>query len=77
MRLCIYCQINPADTVDHVPPKGLFKEPRPVDLIIVPACSTCNNSFSKDDEYFRILHWNGVRRNRVTGGELSKRGFAL
>ena len=29
MQLCIYCQANPAETADHVPPKGLFKEPRP------------------------------------------------
>lgn len=52
MSLCIYCQTNPATTKDHVPPKGLFKEPRPSNLITVPACFECNASFQKDDEYF-------------------------
>jgi hypothetical protein len=52
MQLCIYCQANPAETADHVPPKGLFKEPRPLNLITVPACFPCNSSFGADDEYF-------------------------
>lgn len=55
MQLCIYCQTNPQETVDHVPPRGLFKEPRPSDLITVPACSRCNRSFSGDDDYFLNL----------------------
>ena len=55
MDLCIYCQVNPATTNDHVPPKGLFKEPRPSNLITVPACFECNASFQKDDEYFLTI----------------------
>ena len=40
-------------TVDHVPPKALFPEPRPSNMLTVPCCKKCNESFSKDDEYFR------------------------
>lgn len=49
---CAYCR-EEALTRDHVPPKGMFPEPRPTDLITVPACSTCNGEASRDDEYFR------------------------
>lgn len=52
-RLCIYCQVNPADTDDHVPPQGMFDRPLPSDLFTVPACRGCNGGFQKDDEYFR------------------------
>src|SRR5476649_803812 len=59
MQLCIYCQMNPGDTDDHVPPKGLFPKPRPSNLITVPACDQCNKSFKNDDEYFLniALEW--------------------
>jgi hypothetical protein len=55
MQLCIYCQTNPEETVDHVPPKGMFKRPRPANLITVPACFRCNNGFSRDNEYLMNL----------------------
>jgi hypothetical protein len=55
MQVCIYCQANPKETNDHVPPKGLFREPRPSNLITVPACLSCNNGFSGDDDYFLNL----------------------
>jgi len=51
---CAYCGATDSLTVDHVPPKNMFPKPRPNDLITVPACSTCNSSASKDDEYFRL-----------------------
>lgn len=35
-----------------MPPKGLFPEPRPSDLITVPSCEKHNKTYSKDDEYF-------------------------
>lgn len=59
MQLCIYCQSNPKQTSDHVPPKGVFHEPRPSNLITVPACLSCNSGFSSDDEYFLniALEW--------------------
>jgi hypothetical protein len=51
MDVCIYCQTRPATTVDHAPPKGLFAEPRPSNLITVPACDDCNKGFEKNDDY--------------------------
>ena len=51
-QLCTYCN-SIADTKDHVPPKLIFPKPRP-NLITVPACSSCNQQASKDDEYFRL-----------------------
>lgn len=51
---CIYCGSTGKLTKDHVPPKNLFPVPRPSDLITVPACEPCNQSFGLDDDYFRI-----------------------
>ncbi|MGD9109659.1 MAG: hypothetical protein PVG93_01845, partial [Phycisphaerales bacterium] len=53
-KLCCFCG-NPATTMDHVPPDGIFPDPKPTNLITVPACSKCNKSSSKDDEYFRTI----------------------
>lgn len=52
---CVLCGKNIATTREHVPPKNLFKKPRPDNLITVPACENCNSGSSKDDEYF--LHF--------------------
>lgn len=52
-QLCIYCGTRPADSVDHVPPRCLFKEPRPSNLYTVPCCRDCNEAFALHDEYFR------------------------
>ena len=50
---CIYCGADEDLTVDHVPPKLLLMRPYPPNLITVPACRTCNQSFQKNDEYLR------------------------
>ena len=55
MKECVYCGAIGADTRDHVPPRGIFSEPRPTNLITVPACRQCHgDETSKDDEYFRL-----------------------
>jgi len=78
-------------TVDHVPPKGLFSKPRPNNLLTVPACLSCNNSKSDDDEFFRLLATMGVNRtpeaervyeqrtlpNKIRKGRLRERIGAL
>lgn len=51
-RLCTYCRLRPAETDDHVPPKCLFPQPRPSNLITVPSCGICNQGASADEEYF-------------------------
>lgn len=54
METCLYCDKNEATTKDHVPPKGLFPDPKPSDLLTVPACLECNQGYMQDDEYFQI-----------------------
>jgi hypothetical protein len=51
---CVYCGVAPGTTQDHVPPKGLFPQPRP-DLIKVPCCEACRSTQSLDDEYFKNM----------------------
>lgn len=51
---CVYCGSESPTTRDHIPPKCLFASPRPNDLVTVPACKSCNEAYSKDDEYFRL-----------------------
>jgi hypothetical protein len=51
-RSCAYCGSPKNITADHVPPKGLFRKPRPSNLITVPACGRCHDKTSLDDEYF-------------------------
>jgi hypothetical protein len=52
-HLCAICGERVASTRDHVPPRGVFEKPPPVNLITVPACAECNNGSSKDDELFK------------------------
>jgi len=49
---CVYCGSQASTTLDHVPPKSFYPEPRPSNLITVPACLACNNSYGKDEEFF-------------------------
>ena len=48
---CAYCGGAPG-TRDHSPSKMLLDDPLPADLPVVDACATCNQSFSRDEEYF-------------------------
>lgn len=52
---CLYCGSTEALSDDHVPPKALFPNPRPSNLITVRSCRACNEGASKDDEYFRLV----------------------
>ena len=52
-QVCIYCRENIADTTDHVPPESMLQQPYPLNLWTVPACTECNTSYSRDEEYFR------------------------
>lgn len=51
---CLFCNASDNLTSEHIPPKSLFPTPRPHNLITVPSCNTCNGSFQKDEEYFRV-----------------------
>ena len=52
--VCTYCGEMKPLTDDHVPPRLLFPQPYPINMWTVPACYDCNQSFQKDDEYFRV-----------------------
>ena len=43
---------NPATTREHIPPDGIYPDPKPPNLITVPACGQCNEGSSRDDQYF-------------------------
>lgn len=51
---CIYCG-GSADTRDHVPSKCLLEQPFPDNLPVVGCCYSCNQDFSKDEQYFVCL----------------------
>lgn len=52
---CVYCGVKDATTRDHVPPRSFYAPPLTSDLITVPSCFVCNNTFGKDDEYIRNI----------------------
>lgn len=54
MTACTYCG-SMATTEDHVPPKGLIRPSRRVNLWTVPSCNQCNGGASRDEEYFRMM----------------------
>lgn len=54
VRGCIYCG-GLEETREHAPSKVLLDPPFPENLPIVWACWSCNNGFSKDEEYVACL----------------------
>lgn len=54
IRGCIYCA-GLADTRDHVPSKCLLEQPYPANLPVVGCCNSCNQDFSKDEQYLVCL----------------------
>lgn len=54
-NICAYCGNAGPETKDHIPPKRLFPEPLPSDLITVPCCQSCREGWSTDDEYFKTI----------------------
>ena len=54
-KICIYCGENPATEREHVISRCFFVNPRPSNLVTVPTCGDCNDSFQMDEEYFRSI----------------------
>ena len=52
--MCVYCG-SAVTTVDHIPPKAIIPAKSRGNLLTVPSCRKCNNSFSKDDEYLMCV----------------------
>lgn len=46
---CIYCS-NIADSREHLPPRVFIDTPNKNEWNIVPACKTCNNGYSEDEQ---------------------------
>ena len=51
---CIYCG-GLGETRDHVPSRVFLDAPLPENLPVVGACLSCNNGFSRDEEYLVCL----------------------
>lgn len=69
---CVMCGREKACSRDHVPPKCIFPDPRPGDLVTVPACTVCNMHRSGLDEQFKVFlgltvgyHLDGDKSYRV------------
>ncbi len=52
---CAFCGITGHVTDDHIPPQSLFPSSKPSELLFVPGCSTCNQGWTKDDEFFKTV----------------------
>jgi hypothetical protein len=50
---CYLCDTE-ANTREHVPSRGFF-DAVPGNIITIPACTNCNASFARDEEYFRTV----------------------
>ena len=53
MKKCYLCSSTENLTRDHIPPKSLFPNPLPTNLITLPCCEKCHKPLSLDDEAFR------------------------
>lgn len=87
-RQCYLCGKKASETPegkltrDHLPPRNLFPEPRPSDLITVPCCKQCNHNAHNDDEYLRLAvsgYYNSntigkrIWKEKAVGSTLKKR----
>lgn len=54
LGFCAYCSGQP-DSRDHVPSKVFLDKPYPDNMLVVEACSECNHSFSRDEEYVACI----------------------
>jgi hypothetical protein len=63
-KQCFLCGSKRNLTREHIPPKGLFPQPRPSNLITVPCCAECNHANHQADECFRIFVSGAFNRNK-------------
>jgi hypothetical protein len=52
--LCPICGEEKLLSSDHLPPRKIFRSPRPSNLITIRICHDCNNGNSQNDEIFKI-----------------------
>jgi hypothetical protein len=75
VEVCAYCGTEAPTTRDHIPPKGIFPDPRPADLITVASCARCNHGASADDDRFRAYLSLHVGTDTVTTQRLWERAI--
>lgn len=51
---CVFCG-GIADTREHIFAKCFYDKPYPNNLLTMPSCHKCNNSFSLDEQYLMYL----------------------
>ena len=55
---CVHCGcalLDEESNGDHVPSRTLLLDPYPENLSLISVCSTCNQSFSLDEEYLSVF----------------------
>lgn len=58
--VCMHCNTSldaTETTREHVPSKCLLQKPYPAEMVTLEACRTCNEAFSRDEEYFKAFLW--------------------
>ena len=63
-KSCYICYSTENLTKDHIPPKNLFPNPKPSNLITVWCCKKCNEKFSLIDESFRVFVSSVINRSK-------------
>jgi hypothetical protein len=61
---CYFCGAA-ATSRDHLPPKTIFDDPKPTNLVTVQSCDLHNSQQSKDDEYFGVIVKTASAKNPV------------
>lgn len=52
-QICYICGKSGANSIDHIPPKGIYPKEHKKELLKLPAHKDCNSNYAKDDEIFR------------------------
>lgn len=65
MDNCYLCGSIKDLTKDHIPPKNLFPEPKPSNLITVTCCESCNGKYKLIDESFRAFASSALNRSKA------------
>lgn len=71
---CLYCgNVFPlkGKTDDHIPSRSLFPKGKTIkNPIVIPACESCNKSYSFDEEFFRVFVVNQTIDTSFAASEL-------
>lgn len=75
-ELCVICGIEPATTVDHIPPKSVYtkfeRQTAKYRMHTVPACRDCNNKDKVNDEQMKVFLGLTTSRRSVDQNDILK-----